>query len=306
MLSQLRRKPSKRGSPATAATRRIDRDDFPAILDLRPPAGRRGKRDLDVAHAGPAGIVAQRCAFPVRRGDAKRPLVGKVQERGQPDAAVRVDPAQERRVAQVRIELQHDRLGRIILAPAGDQRQSLVAELEGPPGGGGGGKPLPAIFQARSGSFGNGGPRRRGRRSQRAGTKLAQPQAIDRQAKQLRPRGRKLDREMLAPESERLLAFEDARLLLGRRQPVGQQQACQEQCDGKCPHVHSRLPYGHRSRGPRRGSHREPAGRPKGWKCRRPVKPTFPACAPLGYAPSDNFLHVSQTPTTEIRKLIPA
>ncbi len=146
---------------------RIDRGNLPAIFDLPSPGGGRGERDSDVARAGPAGIVAQGRAFPARGGNTERPLVGKVQERGQADAAVRVEPAQERRMAEARIELQHDRFRRIILAPAGDKRQSFVTELKSPPGGGGAGKPLPAIFHIRSGSLGNGGPRRRGRRPER-------------------------------------------------------------------------------------------------------------------------------------------
>jgi hypothetical protein len=241
-------------------SRHLRRDgfDFPAIFDTRPLLAGRRKRHLHIIAAGTDGVVTQRGFIVVDRRNSHRSLSGQMQNRRQMNVAVRVERPQQRGATELRIELQNDRFGRIALRPAGNQCEAVGVETDRPASGRRGDNTLSAIFHARVGSFGivllrSGGCQRR---LQRAGSKLAMSQAIDRQRQELRPQQRDLRLQIPALGNERVLALGD----------------------------HSQRRHCHQC-------HRYP-GITHGWL--QSFVSVFLIWASLGYTPNGNFPHVTK------------
>ncbi len=154
-------------SPILRDSRRRRRygDDVPTVLDAGPlPAGRRKNNpdEADNRAAGSLGIVPQRRFFLIGRGDSQRTLAGQMENRRQAHAAVPVESAQQRRAAELRIELDYDRLGRIRLRPARNQREAVRVEIDRPAGGRRSVEALPAILDAGGGVLADSRRRRGG------------------------------------------------------------------------------------------------------------------------------------------------
>ena len=168
---------------------RRDRDDFPPILDAGPLRVGRRKEHANELAPGPLGVVTQDGVFEIGRGDSDRALVGQMENRRQAHAPLRAELSQERRPAELGVELEDDRLGRIGFRPARNQRKALVVEIDRPPGRRRRIDALSAILHAGGGASRDDRQRHGGGRGgllQRTGSEFAPSETIERKIQELR------------------------------------------------------------------------------------------------------------------------
>ena len=192
MFSQLRRKPSNRAVLRDSETRGAIATTCQRY-STRGRVLRSGRKTYaDELPASALRVVAQRGVLPVRCGDSRRALVGQMQNRRQPNAAGRVESAQQR--ARLSFGLKSSTIGSGGSASdqTRNQGQAVGIEIDRPAGGREASTPLADDIRRwwRRAARRSAAATRRRPEAQCPTAEPSTSQAVKRQIDELRPRQR--------------------------------------------------------------------------------------------------------------------